>query len=372
MANNFQIFSKDGTNIIQNYASDSEILNGFQANTVISSSKVNSVLKQCSLVTYAIAQYIVSKSLGSTNNFSIEMTQTQINAETEAFFNKLYNWNTMLTTTDADHTDKFLLSQYDSGSSKWVVSSKKISEITWPNATNATNATTAANATNAANAANATHADSASTSDALTFNNLVEPHLVGALIKNGIYYEYGNIGFNSAEEQLFESKENTRRIILSGSDVQSRTIGNVTFYYYVFDLSEFDGLTNSFKTLVENSGGTLNNYSLNFTFVEEDNNSEDSTNIVANFTIQLGPFMGGYFNSSLTQAPYLSRGAVMEFSMIPSTSYRIWVLRNTKSDMTGTNTSGNNNGRYLCLYSTSKTYFFNDSSTCRIYCSLLQ
>lgn len=61
MANNFKIFAPDTTNIRSDneYNSLNERINGFQPQTVISSSTMNTVLRQNSLISYAIAQMIV-------------------------------------------------------------------------------------------------------------------------------------------------------------------------------------------------------------------------------------------------------------------------------------------------------------------------
>lgn len=202
MANKFQVFGKDGNNIISPYASDNEVLNGFQPGTIINSATMNSVLKQNSLITYAIAQYIVTNNLGGASDIDIEMTPAQIQTKVNALFNALYEWKLYLTSTDNTHTDKFLIGHWNS--SAWVIQAKHLEEIVWPSATSvnllativsesistgtqvqiqagsgnaatftitkckeaesastATNATNAIHATNADNATNATNADNA-------------------------------------------------------------------------------------------------------------------------------------------------------------------------------------------------------------------
>lgn len=61
MANNFRVFAPDTTNIRtdSDYISLNERINGFQPQTAISSSTMNTVLRQSSLVSYAIAKMIV-------------------------------------------------------------------------------------------------------------------------------------------------------------------------------------------------------------------------------------------------------------------------------------------------------------------------
>ena len=132
MANNFQVFGKQGSNLLTPYASNSEVLNGYQPNTVINSATMNSVLKQNSLVTYAIANYIVTNQFGDTNDFDITMTEAEANSEIEAFFNKLYGWNTYLTQTDVDHTPKFLVGYYDAGPERWEIEARHTDSYVWP------------------------------------------------------------------------------------------------------------------------------------------------------------------------------------------------------------------------------------------------
>lgn len=61
MANNFRVFAPDTTNIRtdSDYISLNERINGFQPQTAISSATMNTVLRQSSLVSYAIAKMIV-------------------------------------------------------------------------------------------------------------------------------------------------------------------------------------------------------------------------------------------------------------------------------------------------------------------------
>ena len=61
MANNFRVFAQDTTNIRNDseYINLNERINGFQPQTAISSTTMNTVLRQSSLVSYAIAKMIV-------------------------------------------------------------------------------------------------------------------------------------------------------------------------------------------------------------------------------------------------------------------------------------------------------------------------
>lgn len=138
--NNFQIFGKSGSNILSPYNTNSEVLNGFQPNTIINSATMNSVLKQNSLITYAIAQYIIDKNIGSSSvDMSITMTQTQVQNKIDSLFNKFSEWERLLITQPgSDHTnDYFLYSYYDNNQNERLIDSIKTSDYIWPKAEDA-------------------------------------------------------------------------------------------------------------------------------------------------------------------------------------------------------------------------------------------
>ncbi len=61
--NKFKVFGESTTNILSDdsFSTDSEVTNGFQRNTTINSNTMNTILRQCSLISTVIADDIVSK-----------------------------------------------------------------------------------------------------------------------------------------------------------------------------------------------------------------------------------------------------------------------------------------------------------------------
>lgn len=126
--NKFKVFGESTTNILSDdsFSTDSEVTNGFQKNTTINSNTMNAILRQCSLISTAIADDIVSKE-------SIDISP---NMDYSTLKTKYSNY--------MDYKTKLGLNDLTSGISTWDSSTKKfnVKNESTLNVASATNVTT--------------------------------------------------------------------------------------------------------------------------------------------------------------------------------------------------------------------------------------